>query len=113
MSTVVLSRADGHAGTLHLPGWMGEPNVILEDVSGPLDREGCECQPRSPDGFVDSLIRFRTPRVVTELGLHEFEPRDTVELMIAGETYDGTSFTATDCIQLIDIRQQVHRKHRR
>jgi hypothetical protein len=111
-STVVLSRADGLGGTLHLPGWEGEPNVIHEDVSSPAEGEACECESRAPDGFVDALIRFRTPRVDAELRLNEFERGDTVELTIRGETYDGTSFTASDCIKLIDVPKWAKKKAR-
>ncbi|UCE60018.1 MAG: hypothetical protein JSU63_21565 [Phycisphaerales bacterium] len=112
MSTVLLSRMDGHDGALHLPGWMGEPNVILDDMGSPSDLEGCECGSDFTDGFVDALVRFRTPQVVEELGLYDFEPRDTVEVMVTGETYDGTGFVATDCIRLVDIHQGERRKDR-
>lgn len=113
MSTLVLSRADGQGGSVRLPGWMGEPIVILEDVSAPFDGEECTCAPRSPDGVIDAVIRFRTPRVVTELDLYDFDPRDVVELTVTAETYDGTSFAATDCVQLIDIRRATPFKRRR
>ena len=85
--------------------------MILEDVSAPFDGEECTCAPRSPDGVVDAVIRFRTPRVVTELGLYDFDPRDAVGLTVTAETYDGTSFTATDCVQLIDIHRASRGSH--
>ena len=87
--------------------------MILDDVGSPSDLEGCECESEFPDGFVDALVRFRTSRVVEELGLYDFEPRDTVEVMVTGETYDGTGFAATDCIRLVDIHQGERKMDRR
>jgi hypothetical protein len=74
----------------------------LEDVTAPVvdPQEDCECSTAGPDGFKDLTLKFDKKLIVEALG--EVENGDVVILEIEGELLDGTPFTGSDCMIIIN-----------
>ena len=88
VTTLLLSRADGMAGSVApLDGPPG-PGLEFEDVATPFDVELCDCHEETGDGTTDLSMKFKTQDVVSALDLDEFDPGALVELCVSGETLD-------------------------
>jgi hypothetical protein len=101
LATILLSRADGVGGAVAPHEGPPGPHTVIEDVSAPLDGEGCECDELAPDGVMDLSMKFRSADVVEVLELDSLPAGDLVELVVSGQLLDGTEFSASDCIGLV------------
>ena len=72
------------------------------DVSTPVGAgsDPCACNELGPDGYTDLKLKFLRQDVVDVLG--PFEDGDEIELTLTGELMDGTPFSRTDCIWILD-----------
>jgi len=79
----------------------GVPAVkwAVEDVAAPFPGELCECWTEGPDGFDDLTAKFVVQDVVQALG--EVNDRDTLELALTWELFDGTSMKGSDCVVIL------------
>ena len=105
VTTLVLSRADGVGGTVQPNISPPGPHIVFEDVATPFTGEPCGCHSLAHDGIVDLVMKFRIPVLVGEFELDQVEADASVELLLQGALLDGTSFRATDCIQ---VKQRGH-----
>ncbi len=74
----------------------------VEDVTSPVEdpQEECECSTAGPDGFDDLTLKFEKQLIVEALG--EVANGDIITFEITGELLDGTPFTGSDCMIIIN-----------
>jgi hypothetical protein len=70
-----------------------------EDVAAPFPGELCDCWTEGPDGWEDLTVKFDKQEVVAALG--DVNDRDTLELTVTWELYDGTSMSGSDCVVIL------------
>ena len=71
----------------------------FEDVTTPAPENGeCPCTTAGPDGFMDLVIQFS--RLQVGLSLGDMMPGDVITLTLTGSLDNGTSFEASDCIEV-------------
>ena len=93
-STLILSRTDGVGGTV------APIRIRISDVATPFQGDGCECHTLTSDGIADISLKFKKRDVVQNLLLAN-EPNGTfIQLQLSGFLFDGTAFSATDCIRI-------------
>ena len=81
----------------------------LSDVATPVgdDAEPCECNEEGGDGVSDLTLKFRTQDIVDVLGA--VSDGDEVELTLTGQLMDGTPFTVSDCVWILDRGREPSR----
>jgi hypothetical protein len=98
LATLRLGRADGTGGNVAPLAGPPGPHSVIADVATPFDGEPCGCHALGADGVPDLSMKFRTQDVVSSLQLAG--AHGAVELVLTGLLLDGSSFRASDCIQL-------------
>jgi len=90
------------ATTVRLEGTVEPVWFRHGDVSTPVgaNPNPCECNELGPDGYTDLKLKFLRQDIVDVLG--PFEDGDEIELTLTGSFMDGTVFSLTDCIQILD-----------
>lgn len=76
-----------------------------EDVATPFPGELCDCWTEGPDGWEDLAIKFVKQEVVKALG--DVNDRDTLELTVTWELYDGSGMQGSDCV--IILKKPAHK----
>lgn len=77
--------------------------TALEDVATPYECELIDCLScweEGPDGFLDLTLKFDTQEVVAGIG--EVEDGQCLSLTITGLLLDGTPFSGSDIVKIID-----------
>jgi len=74
-------------------------------VSTLISEDECDCQIEVADGYDDLIIHFSRREIILAFGLDAMEPGTVVSITVEGSLLDGTLFTATDCVTLLDLRQ--------
>jgi len=97
VSTVVLSRADGVGGSVP-PSPTG---IGIQDVATPFGGELCNCHKLTADGTLDLRMDFPALSMVNNFLLGTFANGTNVRLTLSGQLYDGTPFSASDCIRIV------------
>ncbi|MHC4220237.1 MAG: hypothetical protein ACYSU7_17465 [Planctomycetota bacterium] len=101
VDTLMLSRADGVGGAVApLEGPPGPPTTV-DDIATPFDGDACDCHGLMGDGLADLAMKFSSPQLVAELQLNGVPRGELVELVVTGESLDGTPFAASDCIRIV------------
>ena len=79
------------------------------DVSTPVgaDPDPCECNELGPDGYTDLKLKFMRQDIVDALG--PYEDGDDISLTLTGELMDGTPFSMSDCVWIIDKTREPTR----
>jgi len=73
----------------------------LQDVAAPVVVDAfCACGTAGPDGITDLRLGFNRGDLVQGLGLANEPYRSFVRLVVTGQTIDGCSFLATDCVRV-------------
>ena len=72
----------------------------FKDVGTPFAGELCDCHGQGKDGVVDLRLKFKTRDLEEGLELGGLSVNSTLELVLIGSFFDGTRFTANDCIKL-------------
>ncbi len=101
LSTVLLTRADGVGGSVAPHEGPPGPHSEFEDVAEPFDGELCDCHELEGDGLTDLSMKFKTDDVVAALQLNDLPAGDLVRFALTGNFFDGTPFSADDCIRLV------------
>lgn len=91
------------ASTLRLEG-VPPLRYNYDDVSRPGPDVECGCSSEGPDGYLDMTLKFDTPTLIAALG--PVTDREVRTVTLTGVFKDGSRFTATDCILIID--QDTH-----
>jgi hypothetical protein len=99
--SILLSRADGIGGAAAPHEGPTGPHTTYGDVATPFDGDDCDCLEDEGDGLTDLMMHFDTPGFVDALELDDFEGGEFVEIQVDGTLFDGTEFSATDCIRLV------------
>ncbi|MBN2564156.1 MAG: T9SS type A sorting domain-containing protein [Candidatus Eisenbacteria bacterium] len=79
-----------------------------EDVATPIpeDAEECECTTAGPDGYLDMTVKFNKQAVVEALeAMAPFVDGEVRMVYITGETFEGDTFEAYDCVRILDKRK--------
>ena len=102
LGTDTFSATDVDAASVRLEGsvepiWYGYADVATPTGEG---SDPCECNELGPDGYTDLQLKFLRQDIVDVLGA--FEDGDSIELTLTGELLDGTPFSLTDCISILD-----------
>lgn len=101
IESLVLSRADGIGGVVApLLGPRG-PGAMIEDVATPFAGELCACQELRGDGIDDLSLKFSNSDLVEVLELDSLPRQTIVTLTLSGTLFDGTAFTASDCMTIV------------
>lgn len=78
--------------------------ATLEDVGAAHDAEPCHCIETEPDGIRDLVLKFNMSELVPALGLDRVDHDEPVTLFITGALLDGTTFTTSDCVNMVPMR---------
>lgn len=98
--SLTLARVDGvGAGVKPLARQPGG-RTDIRDLATPYEDEVCGCHKLHGDGIADLLLRFSTAELSSALELEEVPQGTTLELVLRGILQDGTTFEASDCIQI-------------
>jgi hypothetical protein len=92
-----VARADGVGGMVY--PW----RFNYEDVATPFMGDLCDCHELEADGYMDMTIKFKTQQLVSELMLDGLTGE--LELVLSGTLWDGTPFTANDCIWFVPMNE--------
>ena len=99
-SSLVLARADGVGGTLSVARGRRGVRAQIEDVATAFEGELCDCHTLTGDGIDDLSLKFSTQDVVAALDLLNEQNRSFLTLTLSGTLFDGTPFSASDCIRI-------------
>ena len=109
-----VSTIDPDSLVLVREGVDGEAGILrynTADVGAPSEGEICGCEDIDDelidedidgDGFMDLLLKFRVPDLVTALELDAVESKETILLTLMEITEDGTSILGEDCVWIIN-----------
>ena len=102
LGTSAFNVADIDAESVRLEGSVSPVWFGFSDVATPVDAgsDPCACNELGPDGFPDLQLKFMRQDIVDVLG--DFEDGDSVVLTVSGQLLDGTSFSMSDCIVILD-----------
>ena len=102
LNGILLVRKDGQGGSVApLDGPPG-PGSSFEDVATPfVGEEQCDCADLGGDGIQDLSMKFKTDDVVAQLQLNDCPDGALVSLTVIGSLFDGTLFSADDCVRLV------------
>lgn len=98
---LTLSRTDGVGGSVNPISGQRVPRMIIEDFVTPLGDEPCTCHELGGDGIDDLSLKFSTSEMSRALELDALLRGETIELVLRGTLFDGTTFEATDCITVL------------
>ena len=109
------STIDPDSLVLVREGSEGKAGVLrynTADVGAPSEGEICDCEDIDDelidedidgDGFMDLLLKFKVPDLVTALELDAVESKETILLTLMEVTEDGTSsILGEDCVWIIN-----------
>ncbi len=80
-----------------------EKKTALEDVAAPYKGELVDCLScweEGPDGYIDLVLKFDKQEIVAAMG--EVEDEDCISLTLTGSLLDGTTFSGSDIVKIID-----------
>jgi subtilisin-like proprotein convertase family protein len=104
LDSLALERCDGVGGVV-MPY---APHTKLKDLNHPFlpyvecGDGRCACNDdQSSDGIMDLSMKFKTAEMAEILGLGSLPMDTVVQLVLTGETTDGKSFEAVDCIRIV------------
>ncbi len=101
IGSLQISRADGVGVSVAPQEGPPGPRTTVEDEATPFTGELCDCHDLGSDGIDDLVLKFKNSDLVNRLEL-DLEPREAiVTLVLSGTLVDGTSFVASDCVQII------------
>jgi hypothetical protein len=89
--------------TIMLNGVSPTGGVSISDSAMPygmFQTDCMDCNTGGPDGFDDLVVHFKSQAVVATLGV--VATNDCVPVEITGEFYDGTPFSGTDILRIIN-----------
>jgi len=106
MAVVGSSTLDVRAidvASLRLAGAFSPVRTAFEDAAQASSSSApCECPPRGTDGVRDLTLKFTSQDVAAALG--SVAPGSEAVLTLTGRLADGTSFEASDCMQVSAVR---------
>ena len=82
-------------------------HASVEDVAGPFDSTGCDCDDFGADGLDDMALRFSTAAMTQAFELDALDRGTSLMLSIRGTLFDGTPFQASDCVTIIGPSKQL------
>ena len=108
LGTAAFDVADVDASSVLLEG-VAPMMWNLGDVATPVGAgaDPCECNEEGEDGFTDLTLKFRTQEIVAALGA--VSDGDEVEITLTASLMDGTPFTASDCVWILDKGREPSR----
>ncbi len=109
-SSLTLWRSDG-TGKAVAP-WLNRGTRMMDVGIPRANADSCECFGRRRDGIADLVVKFRTGPIVKSMELTELDTAEPIELTLSGRTFDGTAFSASDCIQVVQRRYKGRKRHR-
>ena len=101
LDSLKLRRMDGEGGIVGPQEGPPGPRIKVVDIATHFElcdcvAGPCDCRPRGADGIDDLLLRFKSSDLADELQF-DFPPPG---LTLSGTLADGSSFSASDCIQI-------------
>jgi hypothetical protein len=96
--SITISRADGVGGSV--PANAGDFELI--DNGTPFSGGPCECHALNGDGHIDLAMKFDKDAMIATLELDDAACGDVIELVVSGQLTNGTNFTSSDCIVIVD-----------
>ena len=110
VSSLALSRCDGVGGSVAPnDGPPGPPGAQVKDLNHPnpdpatCETGGCTCNDdQSSDGIDDLKLQFNTDEMDAALNLSSEAAGTILTLLVTGELNDGSSFSASDCIRIVN-----------
>ncbi|MHC4209606.1 MAG: hypothetical protein ACYSWT_07810 [Planctomycetota bacterium] len=102
VSTVKIWRLDGVGGAVGPNFGPPGPAPRFSDATDSFMGDLCECpDPRTPDGILDLVVKFRSADVTEVLELGDLPAGLIVPLCVGGDMLDGTAFEGCDCAWLV------------
>ncbi len=107
LASLLIGRADGvgmPVSPMSPRDHSGEewPWHQVEDVATPFPGELCDCHTLVDDGIDDLSLKFASWELVDALELDELEDDTILTVTVTGMQIDGTAFSASDCIRVLN-----------
>ena len=97
-SSIQISRLDGVGGSVPV----NADSFWYTDIATPFIGNQCDCHTLGADGHQDLYMKFDKQAMIDNLNFDELECGSIVPLRVTGSLSNGTPFTSTDCIVIVD-----------